>query len=126
MSLSEENNLRPEANPVPYWALHQSQLDAVKRITEGLKECVRDISVHSALLREPGRRDPRADLYVDHFRSTRLIFLDGERGTGKSSVYLSLLHLIGPASTGARARMARGLRTPATWEDGHSAGGNLQ
>ena len=79
--------LRPEAGPVPFDSLTLSQREAMKAIAAALKEA----TAQTAKLQKLKDRDG----LVDADRASRLFFVSGEPGIGKSSLYLTLSAILG-------------------------------
>ena len=77
--------LRPEAGPVPCHLLTESQRKVLKRIIAALSEAQK--------LAEEFKGQRRSD-EVDADRVSRIFFVSGEPGSGKSTVYLTLRHLL--------------------------------
>ena len=75
--------LRPEARPMPYKALNKSQQKAMRAIVAALKEAV-----------EHSDEPPIAHGFIDHHRMSRLFFVSGQPGTGKTSIYITLCALL--------------------------------
>lgn len=82
--------LRPEAGPVQLDSLNRSQREALKAIVAALTQAVEDAARSSG-------SSPSAD--VDHAveadRVSRLFFVSGQPGSGKSSLYVTLRALLG-------------------------------
>lgn len=76
--------LRPEARSVPWCQLDSAQRDALGRMIALLNAALNDLHA------QKGRREPGPGLVLDSDRSSRNVFLSGERGTGKTTVLLSL------------------------------------
>ena len=74
--------LRPEARPMPTVALNKSQRKAMKGVVAALREAVH----HSD-------QPPKAG-FIDHHRMSRLFFVSGQPGSGKTSIYLTLCDLL--------------------------------
>jgi hypothetical protein len=70
--------LRPEAGPIPYWKHHKRAKEAINFIIRGLKAAANNVEVGKGV-----------DT-VDTNRASRIIFVSGEPGSGKSSLYLTL------------------------------------
>ena len=84
---SSRYTLRPEAAPVPYDSLNQSQEKAMKAIVMALKE--------AAAQAENSKKSNDHDGLVDPDRVSRLFFVSGQPGSGKSSLYLTLRAILG-------------------------------
>jgi hypothetical protein len=78
--------LRPEAGPVPYRKLQRRAKDALKRIVQALNAAVG--SAEAAADSEDVGRVP--SYAIDKHRSSRLFFVSGEPGSGKSTLYVTL------------------------------------
>ena len=76
------NALRPEAGPVPFEYLNRSQTRAMEAIALALKEAVAQASDSDRLNQH--------DVMIDSNRISRLFFVSGQPGSGKSSLYLTL------------------------------------
>src|SRR3712207_240576 len=72
--------LRQEARPIPYWKHHKRAKEALDFIIRGL-----DAAIDSV---KPSKDDDKHS--VDMNRASRIIFVSGEPGSGKSSLYLTL------------------------------------
>ena len=79
--------LRPEAGPVPFDSLTLSQREAMKAIAAALKEATAQTAKSQKLKDRDG--------LVDADRASRLFFVSGEPGSGKSSLYLTLSAILG-------------------------------
>ena len=79
--------LRPEARPITWQFLDSSQKAATRTIAGLLKAAIDGLPL-------PGRSTEPVDeitqWVIDEDRSNRVAFLSGERGTGKTTVLLSL------------------------------------
>lgn len=77
--------LRPESRPVKYVELGESQKDVLEKIISLLSEAVAmvDEKSHDAI-------SPSSS-WLENNRTSRLLFLSGQRGTGKSTVLASLV-----------------------------------
>jgi energy-coupling factor transporter ATP-binding protein EcfA2 len=88
--MSENRNfLRPEASPVPYWKHNKRAKDALNfiiRILKGAAEGVEE---------KPGIA---GDLSIDTNRASRIFFVSGEPGSGKSTLYLTLRAMLNSES----------------------------
>lgn len=86
--------LRPEARPVDYSKLDNSQREAFDRLVEMLAGALPGIETTDQRKRTTvghGLRAPPA--WLDHDLASRMAFLYGDRGTGKSTVLMSLIKL---------------------------------
>lgn len=81
MSENANNSLRPEAGPLPYWKHHKRAKDALNFIIRILKGAAEGVEGNTAI----GR-----DLSIDTNRASRIFFVSGEPGSGKSTLYLTL------------------------------------
>ena len=79
--------LRPEAGPLPFELLNRSQRHAMKAIIMALKEA-------EAQAVQSQRFNDHHSL-VDPKRISRLFFVSGQPGSGKSSLYLTLRAILG-------------------------------
>lgn len=70
--------LRPEAGPVPYWKHHKRAQKALDRIIGALSAAARSAQM------------PSANSSIDTNRASRIFFVSGEPGSGKSTLYLTL------------------------------------
>ena len=82
--------LRPEAGPVPFDQLNRSQRDAMKAILRALGEAVKQAGKSD----QSDRCNDDAG-WVDEDRASRLYFVSGQPGSGKSSLYLTLRAILG-------------------------------
>ena len=78
--------LRPEARAMPYKVLSRSQRDAMARIVAALNEAVDQV--------EPLRKSTATKKLIDPDRVSRLFFVSGQPGSGKSSIYVTLHALL--------------------------------
>jgi hypothetical protein len=105
------NYLRPEARPLSWENLNKAQREALERIVR---------LMHDSL---PARSRPpeqgsgvrrSVDEWLSTDRSSRTIFLDGGRGSGKTTILLSLMHACSSYGAGAIEeapdRLQQGLR----------------
>ena len=81
MSSEERPSVRREANPFPWRRLTTQQQDAIKKVAETLLSDLSDVR-------------PLGSAYIDFDRRSRLIFIDGDRGMGKTSVLLTVRNLL--------------------------------
>jgi hypothetical protein len=95
---SNPATLRPEAQPVAYKGLDPRQQKAFARVVELFDAAVADVdSTGDAPAKRIGP-------FLDQHRSSRTVLVSGERGTGKTTLLLSLvqalrdLPLVGPAA----------------------------
>jgi hypothetical protein len=91
----ERSPLRPEARPVAFKDLDRLQQDrfrtTVALLKAGVSEAGKGIHVHT--------QDP----FLEQERSSRTVLISGGRGTGKTTLLLSLADALTPASA-SRAR----------------------
>lgn len=73
--------LRPEAGPVPYWKHQRRAKEALKLIIRALKAATNSVK---------GSKGVGGDLTIDTNRASRIFFVSGEPGSGKSTLYLTL------------------------------------
>ena len=78
--------LRPEARPMPREVLNDSQLKAMKGVVAALKEAVDQV--------QPSEDRKKAVGFIAPDRVSRLFFVSGEPGTGKTSIYETLRALL--------------------------------
>lgn len=83
-----EYSLRPEASPIPYWKHHKRAKEAINFIIQGLKAAANNVEVGKGV-----------DT-VDTNRASRIIFVSGEPGSGKSSLYLTLRAMLSSKEKG--------------------------
>jgi hypothetical protein len=83
--------LRPEAQPLDWNRLDQVQKAAVDKITALMVEAID--SPQPAAAREAAGITAADTFHIDFDRSSRIALLSGDRGTGKTSVLLSIKHL---------------------------------
>jgi hypothetical protein len=79
--MADHNPLRPEASPIPYWKHHKTakeSLDFIIRILESAAGSVED------------GKGIEGDDSIDTNRASRIVFVSGEPGSGKSTLYLTL------------------------------------
>ena len=79
--------LRPEARPASWEMLNENQQDAFEQVVKLMAESIRDLEKHSKRSRDTTEFSP----WMSMDRSSRTAFLNGKRGTGKSTVLLSLM-----------------------------------
>ncbi|MGH9891707.1 MAG: hypothetical protein ACREA0_06940, partial [bacterium] len=92
--------LRPEARPVEYSKLDKSQREAFDGLVGMLAATLEELRTLDALKRTTAAQGFRATpAWLDYRLSSRMAFLHGDRGTGKSSVLLSLAHACMGAET---------------------------
>ena len=87
--------LRPEARPLPYARLDKQQQAAVDRVVGLLTAAAQDAKVLADAARETrSAQEPPPGPYLDATRCSRNILLGGERGTGKTTLMLSLAKVL--------------------------------
>lgn len=85
--------LRPEARPVGYSKLDDSQKKGFKKLVGMLAATMEELRTLEASKRNAAVQGRRvAPPWLDDRLSSRMAFLQGDRGTGKSTVLLSLVH----------------------------------
>src|SRR5262245_59913107 len=80
-------HLRPEARAGAWVDLDEVQQRAFKDIVRMIGEAIVDLQSHT--LKNDSARDPTA--WVSRNRSSRTAFLSGGRGTGKTTLLLSII-----------------------------------
>src|SRR5215204_606415 len=90
MSYNPTHYLRPEARPIPYWKHH-------KRAKATLDFIIRALSEAVALAKES--KDQGDTHSIDRNRISRIVFISGEPGSGKSSLYLTLKEMLTSINT---------------------------
>ncbi|MCI0628310.1 MAG: hypothetical protein L0387_42775 [Acidobacteria bacterium] len=78
----ETSLLRQEAKPLLWSALNGAQQEAFNKVVSLLAETVKEIDDQNTKPANTG--------YGDYRRISRIAYLDGERGTGKTTVFLSI------------------------------------
>ena len=115
--------LRPEARPLPYPELDRQQQAALDRVVGLLTAAAQDAKALAAADRET-RSVPAspAGPYLDSNRCSRNILVSGERGTGKTTLMLSLAGVLSTGSDpirdglpAAAAEQARDLKRRLIW-----------
>jgi hypothetical protein len=84
---SSNRILRPEARPFSWAQLHDSQRDAFERILAAMAEAVAQLKKRSERDRRPLARQ---DVFLAKEKTNQVLLLSGERGTGKTSVLLTI------------------------------------
>jgi len=88
--------LRPEAVPLPWNALDDSQQEAFRALVTMLVESLHDVPQRLPVGAPPPSPDPNWMPWLDFNRKVRVALLSGFRGSGKTSVMLSLLRAFRP------------------------------
>ncbi len=111
--LLEKAHLRHEARSVTWSQLDHAQRSALQRMIALLKEAV------DSLPPSTGRDEPVQSPLLDSQRASRIVFLSGERGTGKTTVLLSLIGacVLAKVSTEAPQGFLRDPEDRPLWED---------
>jgi len=86
-----KSRMRPEARPLKLEVLDYYQKEAIDRISAVLLEALEVLED-----RDCSHKAPKGDL--DAHRASRLFFLSGEAGGGKTTVYLSLREALAPCA----------------------------
>jgi hypothetical protein len=81
--------LRPEAGPVPYRKLQWRAKQALHSIVDALRA-----AVESATNAASDRGDGHSSSAIDRHRASRLFFVSGEPGSGKSTLYVTLREML--------------------------------
>ncbi|WP_306208076.1 AAA family ATPase [Actinoplanes sp. RD1] len=84
--------LRPEARPLSYQSLDHQQRAAFDRIVGLLRRAAEAPGV----AQPKGRRDQGAGPFLDRDRAATTVLVGGQRGTGKTTLLLSLFQALGP------------------------------
>lgn len=115
--LQNSSRLRPEAQPFSWKQLDTQQQAAAVRVMEFLQAAVEQADLHIGQMHTfPG------DI-LDTSRFNRVLTISGERGTGKTSVLLSVRKMFRdlvrgdskPEDPNPAAEMAQGLHTNVRW-----------
>lgn len=77
--------LRPEARPLAWQALDVSQKGALRELAKWLECAVDDVG------RLPAPQSEDWEFWLDPNRSSRIVMLEGERGSGKTTALLSFV-----------------------------------
>jgi DNA-binding CsgD family transcriptional regulator len=96
MPQEPQEYLRPEARPTDWPDLDRAQIAACARILRALAEATR-LLAQPEPPEAPRPQDPGARLSAD--RSSRILFLSGGRGTGKTTVLTTLMRATSVAIT---------------------------
>lgn len=80
-----ERQLRPEARPLDWKSLDPEQKNAFREVVSWLDTAVRD------LRRRNSRERLDRESWLDTDRSSRILMLSGERGSGKTTALLSVI-----------------------------------
>jgi hypothetical protein len=91
---------RPEARPLRWDRLDRQQQKAVQRILRFLIEATNNLAPPRTGSQQPAE-DTATFRPLDSNRSNRAIFINGERGTGKTTVLVSLLNYLHHDATGS-------------------------
>jgi len=93
-----EGLLRPEARPLSYSQLDRQQQHAFRRIVALFEGAASGDRSPSDRWRTDGPGRPSLGIFLDHARSSRTILIGGSRGTGKTTLLLSLADALTPGS----------------------------
>jgi hypothetical protein len=81
MPANDNYSLRPEAGPIPYFKHHKRAKEAIKFIIRVLKAAADRVQEIEGVT---------GDASIDTNRASRICFVSGEPGSGKSTLYLTL------------------------------------
>src|SRR5262245_46939814 len=95
--------LRPEARPLDWERLDKSQQTAVEQIVHLMDEAVSQIPHDRTKGKESGGTG--GSFRLDDDRASRIVLLSGERGTGKTTVLLSIKRLTEKAVRDSREKL---------------------
>jgi predicted AAA+ superfamily ATPase len=84
--------IRPEARPVKWEKLNEAQQEAFEHMVNLIAEDIERLPGYSS--QEPDTQDPFG--WLDKDRANRLVFLHGKRGTGKTTILVSLVKATTP------------------------------
>src|SRR6266542_3016278 len=115
--------LRPEARPSHPDRLDAEQRQAFDQVVKHLLEAADRLQLREPASRYEARAEPANWLSRD--RSSQLLFLSGGRGTGKTTVLMSLLDATRPRTEPAWSGSAAGTRAPAAEQSSGDARLNL-
>ena len=90
--------LRPEARPLTYQQLDQQQKQAFRRMVTLLDSATSGARPANDRRPADGPGRPSRGIFLDHARSSRTILVSGRRGTGKTTLLLSLADALTPVS----------------------------
>jgi hypothetical protein len=82
--------LRPEASSLHWDRIYDSQLKALIKILAILEESIGNLEIVTASNKQKGCQRPIPS-WFDLYRENRIALLDGARGTGKTSLMLTLI-----------------------------------
>jgi energy-coupling factor transporter ATP-binding protein EcfA2 len=106
MSVRSDVFLRPEAGPIPFDSLPSRLQRALEKIVDSLRAAADAAKAHRATSKDRG---------IDLNRASRLFFVSGEPGSGKSTLYLTLRAILsseeGLEKYGGNLRKERGKKT---------------
>lgn len=74
-------SLRPEAGPIPYWKHHKRAQESINFIIRVIKAAADRVKESEGISGDPS---------LDTNRASRICFVSGEPGSGKSTLYLTL------------------------------------
>ena len=97
-------SLRPEARPIPFERMDAQQQGGVRRIISLLTSAAQAVPTE----RSPHVSDlmvARSQPFIDSSRSSGTILVSGERGTGKTTLLLSLAELSRPPAAPIRHQL---------------------
>jgi hypothetical protein len=99
--------LRPEARVAHYSELDKQQQQAFKKIIHLIAEAIGDLPTHDRAM--DGNRQAGLPPWLERQRTSRTVFLHGERGMGKTTVSLSIIKASRRATEGCATRRGDGM-----------------
>ena len=89
--------LRPEAHPIAWAKQTYHQRVGLEKLLKSLRVAVNQLPAHSVAI-----HDEHDYPLAQHDRFSRMMFLDGRRGTGKTSLDLTLVDILNPQCDDSR------------------------
>jgi hypothetical protein len=85
MSDIDSYSSRPEARPIPFWKHPKRAREALTLIMRALQATAKNVR---------GGTENESELSLDKNRASRIFFVSGEPGSGKSTLYLTLREML--------------------------------